>query len=214
MHWGVPEDLLRSLLPRQLTLDLYEGRAYVGLVPFAMEGVRPWWAPERLAFSFLETNVRTYVLHQGKPGVYFFSLDANSRLAVATARTVWGLPYYNATMSMGRSGDLVHYSSERHQQNASLDVRCRIGQPLGPSRPDTLDHFFLERYLLYVERAGQLHVGQVHHVPYPVQAATVESVSDGLVAAAGLPAVDSLPEYVHYAQGVDVEVFPLRRTDP
>jgi len=211
LHWEVPEAELRKLVPADLTIDLYDGRAYVGIVPFVMEGVRPWWSPQRLAFSFLETNVRTYVHYRGRPGVYFFSLDANSAVAVAAARRFWGLPYFNATMSLARSGKSVSYASRRRGGTAQLDVHYQIGSHLGPSEPGTMQHFFLERYLLMVERAGNLLVGQVHHAPYPAQAVAVDALSESLIAATGLPAPDSPPAFVHYAEGVDVEIFRLRQ---
>src|SRR5438105_4554153 len=91
LHWAVPTEILRSLVPAELALDLYDGVGYVGVVPFAMEAVRPRWCPQRLGFNFLETNVRTYVLANDKPGVFFFSLDASSRIAVLAARAGWGL---------------------------------------------------------------------------------------------------------------------------
>jgi len=210
LHWSVPVAALRPLVPRDLDLDLWDGQAYVGVVPFAMEGVRPAWCPERLAFQFLETNVRTYVSHRGRPGVYFFSLEAASRIAVWTARLVWGLPYYQAAMSMTRNNERVSYATRRRGSGASHRVEYRIGDWLGPAAPGTLEFYLLERYLLFVARRGRLDCGQVHHSPYPAQRATVEQVHDELVAAAGLPPVDRLPDWVHYAAGVDVEIFPLQ----
>ena len=108
LHWPVPINVLRLLVPAELELDLLDGVAYVGVVPFVMQGVRPRWWPQRGAFEFLETNVRTYVHHQGRPGVYFFSLDAASRLAVWAARRFWGLPYFHAEMRMTQTGDTWH----------------------------------------------------------------------------------------------------------
>src|SRR4051812_19949538 len=91
MHWPVPVDTMRAVVPRSFDLDLHDGTAYVGVVPFAMEGVRPRISPEFAALDFLETNVRTYVVRNGEPGVYFLSLEAGSRLAVATARAAFAL---------------------------------------------------------------------------------------------------------------------------
>jgi uncharacterized protein len=209
----VPAELVRPLVPARLDLDLWEGRALVGLVPFRMEGVRPWWLPGPLAQDFLETNVRTYVHRGGEgPGVYFFSLEAASWTAVRAARAGWGLPYFHADMALGREGEAYRYTSARRgDPRARLDVRYRVGAPLGPSEPGSLRHFLLERYLLYVESGGELSVGQVHHTPYPAHAATVEALEEGLVAAAGLPSPTVPPPLVHWSPGVDVEVFALRR---
>lgn len=209
MHWPVSVEVLRPLVPASLEIDTFEGRAYVGLVPFAMEGVRPRWAPEALAFDFLETNVRTYVHVDGRdPGVYFFSLDAASRIAVQVARVGWGLPYFYARMSLREDGETIHYGVERSGSAARLRVSYRVGDALGPSEPDGFQHFLVERYLLHLERGGRLLSGQVHHVPYPVHAATVLELEDSLVSSAGIPA-EGPPPIVHYSPGVDVELFTL-----
>ncbi|MBI2477653.1 MAG: DUF2071 domain-containing protein [Planctomycetia bacterium] len=209
MHWSVAVDALRQLVPSELELDLYEDEAYVGVVPFEMEGVRPWWWPEACSMSFLETNLRTYVVCNGQPGIYFFSLEATSRLAVFGARTGWGLPYYYGHASISRTNGVTEYETRRPGNGPRHSVRYRVGSDLGPSELGTLQHFFLERYLLFVERAGKIYSGQVHHVPYPAFDATVLEVHDELMAAAGLPAAVKLPEFAHFSPGVDVEVFPL-----
>jgi uncharacterized protein len=212
LHWTVPYETLRPLVLPALDLDVFEGRAYVGLVPFAMEGVRPRWSPNRIAFRFLETNVRTYVHVGGRdPGVYFFSLDAASRVAVAVARSRWGLPYFNARMRMERRDGSIDYHCTRVGPNgARLSVRYQVSDDLGAAEPGTLDHFLIERYLLFVKRRGHLWSGQVHHPPYPLRRASVTELHDELVAAAGLPQPKDPPARVHYSPGVDVEVFPLR----
>jgi uncharacterized protein len=211
MHWPVPVEALRSLVPDELDVDVHENEAYLGIVPFEMEGVRPWWWPKSCAMSFLELNLRTYVTCQGRPGIYFFSLEANSRLAVWGARAGWGLPYYYARASVKRTDDVVEYATRRPGGGPAHSARYRVGGELGPSEPGTLQHFFLERYLLFVERGGKLYSGQVHHEPYPAYDATVLEVQDELIAAAGFPAVTAPPAFAHFSPGVDVEVFPLAR---
>jgi uncharacterized protein YqjF (DUF2071 family) len=210
LHWPVPVEVLRPLVPAALELDLHEGVAFVGVVPFAMQDVRPRWWPAPLAFRFLETNVRTYVYRGDQPGVYFFSLDAASRMAVWAARRFWGLPYYYAAMSLQRQDDSVNYRLARHRSPAHHHVRYRVGPPLGPSQPGTLEFFLLERYLLFVQRRGTTYVGQVHHSPYPAQGAEVLEMEDGLLQAAGIDCADRWPAYAHYSPGVDVEIFGLR----
>jgi uncharacterized protein YqjF (DUF2071 family) len=207
LHWPVPTEVLRSLVPRELSLDLYDGVAYVGVVPFVMHELRPWWYPRSLAFRFLETNVRTYVLSGNKPGVYFFSLDANSRMAVLAARATWGLPYHYARMDVSRSGDEILYRARRAHTGANHQVRYQLGEFLGACQPATLEHFLLERYLLFVKHKERLCTGQVHHTPYPVQRAHVLEVRDELMAAAGFPVTSTFPALAHYSSGVDVEVF-------
>lgn len=216
LHWPVPVESLRPLVPDELSIDTWEGQAYVGVVPFVMKNVAPWWWPSMLAFSFLETNLRTYVHWQGRdPGVYFFSLDAASRLAVWAARVGWGLPYYYADMDIqslhDRHEELWRYQMCRRSGNKPvLSVEYTVGEALGPSQPDTFAYFLLERYLLYSVYRGKLWQGQVHHVPYPAYQATVHACREELVAAAGLPPTQGLPPIVHFSPGVDVEVFNIR----
>ncbi len=210
LHWEVDPAAVAAHLPPGLEVDRYEGRTFVGVVPFGMEEVRPRWVPKALAQDFLETNVRVYVHHRGRPGVYFLSLEAASLSAVLAARVTFGLPYFHARMSLVRTGDEVAYRSVRRAPSrASLDVRYRVGRPLPPSEPGSLAFFLLERYLLFAERGG-LRVGQVHHAPYPAHEAEVLALEESLVATAGLPRPPGPPPLVHYATGVDVEVFPLR----
>jgi uncharacterized protein YqjF (DUF2071 family) len=211
LHWPIPVDALRPLVPAPLTIDTFDGTAYIGLVPFRMLGVRPGWAHERVAFRFLETNVRTYVHLNGDPGVYFFSLEAASSIAVAVARLQFGLPYYWAHMRLRRSEGRLTYQTRRtiggHPRSA---VTFTPGDRLGVSRPGTLEHFLIERYVLHVERGGRLWRGQVHHAPYVVRSATVQALRDELIGAAGLPQPSGPPALVHYVRGVDVEIFQIQ----
>lgn len=211
VHWSFDPEVVRALVPRSLELDLWADRAWVGLVPFRMEATRTWWMPRALGMNFLETNLRTYVHHRGKPGVYFFSLEASSWLAVKAARWTWSLPYFHASMSARRCGDRVAYRSQRKRAPAAkVDVTYDVGAPLGPSEVGSLQHFLLERYHLFALRRGAVRRGQVHHPPYPARAASIVSLDEGLLAAAGLPG-DGRLETVHYSDGVEVEVFgPFR----
>ena len=215
LHWPVPVDEVRAVIPPELEPDLLDGVAFAGLVPFAMRGVRPAGCPRRLGFDFFETNVRLYVLHRGEPGVYFCSLDASSRIAVRIARWRWSLPYFDAEMSGGvAEGDAYRYRSRRRGgKDGSLDVRFRVGEELGPSRRGSAEFFLLERYLLFTRRRGKLYRGQVSHAPYPARRAEVDHLEEDLLEAAELTRPgDSPPSFVHFSPGVDVEIFPLRRT--
>lgn len=211
MHWSFPLQAVRPLVPPVLELDAWDGRVWVGVVPFAMQGVRPAWLPRPMALDFLETNVRTYVCCQGRPGVFFFSLEASSYLAVKAARWGWGLPYHHASMRLERDGDLLGYWSRRRRGGAQLQVRCRPGEMLGASAAGSFEHFLLERYLLFSVRGSRVYEGQVHHMPYPAQRAAIEELDGDLLAVAGLPGPPGAPEAVHFASGVDVEVFGPHR---
>lgn len=220
---------MRPLVPAALDIDTHEGRAFVGVVPFTMRDVRPLgWLPAIPGTAdFHETNVRTYVHRGGRdPGVWFFSLDAANRLAVWAARRFFHLPYFHADMTMevggegGRSdvggeGDRVRYASARRRGGAGIAVDYRIGAPLGPSEPGSLQHFLAERYLLYsVDRRGRMFRGRVYHTPYPLHAASVQSLDESLLGAAGItvpsgagPGAIRAPDL--YSPGVDVEIFGL-----
>jgi len=213
LHWPVPEAVLRPLVPRELAIDCYDGVAYVGLIPFAIEQARPNLGPLPLGLAFLETNVRTYVHVDGKdPGVYFFSLDAASRLAVAGARLGFGLPYYHARMQMRAHDGVVDYALRRLTgRRGDLALRYAVGAPLGPAVPGTLEHFLVERYLLHVRRRDGLWTTQVHHRPYPLYQARLLALRERLLPADGLPPAAGPPSLVHYASLVDVDVFAPRR---
>ena len=214
VHWSLPAEVVRPLVPATLELDLWEGRAWVGIVPFLMRDIRPAWLPRAFAMDFLETNVRTYVHHEGQPGVYFFSLEASSWLAVKAARLGWQLPYFHAEMSRHQQGETIAYRSLRRGTGEGLfEARYTPQESLGPSAPGTFAHFLLERYLLYVDKGGILYRGQVHHRPYPAHAVQVHALEEELLKAAGLPSPQGPPEVAHFSPGVEVEVFgpwPIR----
>ena len=211
LHWSADPIVLTQLLPPELELDLWEGQALVGIVPFSMHEVRPWLAPKVLGFNFLETNLRVYVTHQGEPGVYFFSLEAASRIAVYTARLGWSLPYYYAQMSQSERNGLVHYRSQRSSSSSpELEVQYKTGSAMEVADPTSIEFFLLERYLLFTKRKSKILRGQVYHTPYPIFQAKVSKVQQNLSDHIGLPLIDPKLRYVHYSPGVDVEIFPLR----
>src|SRR5687768_422375 len=170
MHWAVPAEALRPFIPASLKLDTFDGRAYVGIVPFRMSGVRARLLPPVPGTSaFPELNVRTYVTIGGKPGVWFFSLDAANKLAVRGARWLFHLAYFDATMRCTRGdaaeggGDWVNYQSTRTHRSApaaEFTARYRPTGSVFAARPGTLDYFLTERYCLYsADRAGRVHRG-------------------------------------------------------
>ena len=220
LHWEVPTESIQRLLPEGLEVDTFEGRAFVGLVPFTMRGVRPARLPAVRGLSdFHETNVRTYVHHRGRrPGVWFFSLDAANAVAVALGRRWFGLPYFLARMSLKAEeadGALrLSYASDRiypGPKPATTRVEAVVRSPVEPAKLGTLEYFLAERYLLYsTSRGGILATGRVHHSPYPLRTAEVIRLDESTVRAAGIDRPD-VPPLAHYASGVDVEVFGLER---
>ncbi|WP_434386747.1 YqjF family protein [Melittangium boletus] len=220
LHWSLPVDVVAPLLPKGLTLDTFDGRAWIGLVPFTMRGVRPRGLPAVGFLSdFHETNVRTYVHAGGKdPGVWFFSLEAANAIAVRLARAWFKLPYHYARMSLdlAPAGGSLAYRSERRwppPTPASCAVRCTPRGPAAASVPGSFQHFLVERYFLYSQAHGELFRGQVHHAPYQVREADVEGLEETLLAASGLPR-PAEPPLALFSEGVDVDVFRLRRVAP
>ncbi len=220
LHWDFAPQTVQNLLPAGLSVDTFENRAYVGLVPFRMEAVRPNWVPNlgrlgRFYDTFAELNVRTYVVRDGVPGVWFFSLDAASALATLAARAWFRLPYFKARMSshIGRDGATRYWS--KRLWPAPLPAICsatyRATGEVFHARPNTLEDFLAERYVLYSQRGPQLYRGRVHHAPYPLQNAELLHLRESCLAAAGYARPQNAP-HVLYSAGVDVEVWPLERT--
>ncbi len=204
VHYTFPLEHVRRLVPAELELDPWDDVAWLGVVPFRMQGIRPRFVP--FGIDFLELNVRTYVHYRGEPGIYFLSLEASSWLAVQAARHGWGLPYFHASMSSDRTGNRIDYHSRRHAGDAVAHYDFTFEEGAAPATAGTLDHFLLERYYLFTVDGGRVHKGHVHHTPYPVSAAALHTHSDSLLLAAGLPA-SGAPATLHYSAGVDVEVY-------
>ena len=144
-HWPIPVPGARARVPGSLDLDLFNGQAWIGVVPFRMSGIRPRHLPALPWISaFAELNVRTYVVRDGKPGVYFFSLDAANPVAVHIARRVFHLPYFDARMSLKYDGDWIEYRSIRTHRGAPAAEFCARYRPTGPvfrADPGSLEPF-------------------------------------------------------------------------
>lgn len=209
-HWPVDVAQLRALVPRTLPLDLFEGRAWAGIVPFRMTGVAPRGVPACPPISdFPELNVRTYVSVDGKPGVHFFSLDAGHRLAVAAARTAFGLPYFFAGMRVDREGDWIRYRSRRHGAGprALFEGRYRADGPARTPEPGSLDHFLTERYCLYtVDRRLRPVRLEIQHPPWQLQPAVLELQISTMAEAAGLT-LPTTPPLLHFSERQDMVAY-------
>ena len=225
LHWRVEPSVIQRTLPQGLTVDTFDGSAWVGVVPFYMRSVRPWWSPSVPGISnFLELNLRTYAVGpDGRPGVWFYSLDANQWLAVKVARALYRLPYFHAEMeatSRRERRDLpdgfVDYRSRR--RGTSGDQACRYRyrgvRAEREAEPGTLEFYLVERYLLFAARGGRLYSGRVWHTPYPVRDAEVAAGDDTLFALNRLARPSRPADHAVYSRGVEVEVFPLRAVSP
>jgi uncharacterized protein YqjF (DUF2071 family) len=217
-HWPVPARRLQALLPRGLTLDLFAGQAWLGVVPFRMTGIRRRRFPPLPGLSaFPELNVRTYVSADGKPGVWFLSLDAGNRLAVAVARRWYHLPYYHAHMDLRPVGDRILYASRRvHAGAASADFlgTYRPRDDPRPAARGTLEHWLTERYCLYAaDQEGSLYRAEIHHAPWPLQPAEAEIARNTLTEAHGVALPGTRP-LLHFARRLDVVIWPLAPVRP
>lgn len=209
LHWDFEPEAIRPLVPPPFDLHLHDGRAWVGIIPFRVEGLRPLGFP--VGLSFLETNVRTYVTLNGEPAIWFLSLDAESTAAVLGARVLYGLPYRRARMSRSRAGQVLEYAHERlGSRGGAFRVRCRIGDELGTAAPGSLESYLVERYRFQVVRAGWVWTTEVRHPPYGLRAAHVEEVDPGILSLDGVPAPSGGP-VACYSPGVDVELLATRR---
>ena len=219
-HWPVSPDVMRPLVPEELELDLFDGRAWVGVVPFRMSGVRLRFLPAVPGVgAFPELNVRTYARLGERAGVHFFSLDATSRVAVETARAWFRLPYYRARMRLEHEGTDVLYRSHRVDargpglRHAELTARYGPVGPPEPARPGTLEHFLTERYWLFTRaRSGELVVGPIHHAPWPLQPAEASIESNTMAAAAGIVLPEVEPHLL-FARFVNVRVWAPAAAD-
>lgn len=207
MHWPVRREMLRELVPKELELDTYHGTAYVGVTPFLLSDLRVRMLPPLPGVSrFLETNLRTYVNVGGKPGVFFFSLDAASRLAVAGARASFHLPYFFADMKSQRQAEWIRYRTSRRKESAELVVRYRPTGDAFLAAPGTIDHFLIERYALYVVHRGRVIRGDIHHRQWNLRpaAATIEVNTIPRAHHIELPAIDPL---LHYSARQDTLIW-------
>ena len=211
MHWRWEPAEIQRTLPNGLRVDTFGGTAWLGVVPFFMRGIRPAFFPAVPWLSnFLELNVRTYVTDAaGRPGVWFYSLDCNRMISVWTARTFFHLPYQHASMRGARSESNVHYFSRRRGAKEQSEFNYQRTAATGVAPPGSLEFFLVERYRLFASDRACVRSGRVHHHPYEISAAVVDSWSTDLFSLNGFAAPGRLPDHVVYSPGVSVEVYAL-----
>ena len=206
-HWPVSVESLARVVPPPFELDLFEGRAWIGVVPFVMTNVAPRGVPALPGLSsFPELNVRTYVRVGGRAGVYFFSLDAASVLAVRAARLLLHLPYYWAAMTVGRSAAGMHYRSRRRGHAAPHEFVATY-EPVGPvfnAEPGSLEYFLTERYCLYGrDHRARPYRLEIHHPPWPLQRAAALIERNSMVSIDGL-SLSAVAPFQHFAKRQDI----------
>ena len=213
-HWPVDVAAVRALVPAAFELDLFDGQAWLGVVPFHMTNVTPRFVPPLPWLSqFPELNVRTYVRVGDKAGVFFFSLDAANPVAVGAARTLLNLPYFTARMAVTADGGGIRYDSRREGgPQADFQAAYRgLGDPR-PPRPGTLEYFLTERYCLYAVKRGFPYRLEIHHPPWPLESAAAEISVNTMADAAGLRLPAAAP-LLHFAKRQDMVCWPPETLD-
>ena len=215
MHWPVPAEQLRPLIPNRLSIDTFDGSAWIGITPFTMWDVRPAFTPPLPVLSRShELNVRTYVHLEGIPGVWFFSLDANNALAALGARLAFHLPYFHARMALKRQGRNIFFTSSRtgrHGTPAEFDAAWTVGEKLPQSLPGSLEFFLTERYCLYSARGNYLYRARIFHNPWPLHGAQLSSCRSTMIESQGLPSVGGVPLLHQQGEPLRVEIWPRVR---
>lgn len=209
LHWAYEPAVVQRLLPAGLEVDLWDGAAWIGLVPFFMRVRTPAGHAAPWLSNFCETNVRTYVRdHQGRAGIWFLSLDAARLGAVAVARASYRLPYFWSSMRLDRDGRDMSYHCRRRlpgPRGTASDVRVRIGAAYQPGEPTGRDHFLTARWVLFSVTGRHRSFARAAHPPWLLYRASTLAVRDGLLTAAGLPPPEGEP-LAHYSPGVDVRI--------
>ena len=209
-HWPVAPATLRRLIPSVLALDTFDGNCWLAVTPFHMTEVGMRATPALPGISaFPELNVRTYVSFDGKPGVFFFSLDAGSRLASWVARLTYCLPYFYAHMRVSSDHGWITYESHRGK-HAAFRGKYRPASDVRIRNKGTLEHWLTERYCLYTVVGGQIYRGEIHHAPWPLQDAEARIEKNTMATAAGV-VLPSTPPLLHFAKRLAVLVWPLKK---
>ena len=215
IHWQVDPEQVQQSLPSGLTVDTFDGDAYLGVVPFMMTRVKvgrlpivPWIC------AFPETNVRTYVIDEaGDPGVWFYSLDAARMVPVLTARAIWHLNYRWSKMSIEKNNDKITYHGKRFAKpHAAYNFVGELVPEVEPAPAETgsLEFFLAERYLMFaVNRSGRLYSGRVWHTPYQLMTTQLSQCDQTLTDAAGFK-LDRTPDHVAFSPGVDTKIYSLQ----
>jgi uncharacterized protein YqjF (DUF2071 family) len=212
-HWDVEPSVVDAHLPPSVDVATHDGRAWLGIVPFEMTDIRPRCAPVGLSFG--EINLRTYVEHDGRKGVYFFNLDADDPVGVPLARWLFHLPYYRATVDVTRREDAVRFTSHRTHRGAPpahFDATYRPTGEVFEPESGSLAAFLVENYSFFTGTDGALYRGDIRHDPWPLQEGEVTIHSSTLFEANGFERPEESP-LVYYSAGCPVTAGAIRRVE-
>lgn len=213
LHWEYDVHEIQKTLPKGLYVDLYKGKAFLGVTPFFMKKVKLKKIPFFPGLSnFLQINVRTYVYDEaGVPGIWFYSLDANNRMVVETAKNLFNMPYFYSEMesSINPNGE-IKYRCQRGNAGQIAEFCYRSADEKVQIEDQSLEFFLIERYILYVNgEEGKLSKGRIYNKPYEIHKAVLSKWNDSLLVQDGFIPLKRDPEHVLFSSGVDVEIFPL-----
>ena len=221
-HWPIDPNQVAAMLPPGLVPDIFDGSAWIGLIPFQMShlrlpGILSGLTSALRVASFGEFNVRTYVRgSDGRTGVWFATLDADQLLAVVTARLAFGLHYRHATTRCSTTTETgcerLAWESVRRQDSARAALTVLADDVEPRVAASGLEHFLVERYALYSWWHGQLLRGTLSHAPWKVREARVIGVDDGTVTATGIRI--SGDPHVLVGEPVEVSIHPFTRVRP
>lgn len=208
LHWPIDPVLLRPHIPMRLEIDTFEGKAWIGVTPFAMTDVHLTAIPPIPGLSsLLELNVRTYVHLNGKPGVWFFSLDASKLLPALAARVLFMLPYYIAEMKfLQNAGEYQFFSKRSAGTAAEFEAGWKTGVRLRDPDVHSLAFFLVERYALYAGSSDNLTMARIYHHPWILEEVSALQHRSSMIAALSLPEPED-PPLAHFSKGVSVEVW-------
>ena len=215
MHWEVDINKLQPHIPDGLEIDTYDGKAFVGVVPFIMKNVRPrWFFPVPFISTFPEFNVRTYVKKDGIPGVFFLTLEAKSMITCSYATEAYGLPYNYAKGRVVSKDNTVSWQSRRKAGDMGLSGSTTISGPQSRAQQGSLEEFLFERYSLYTSKGGSIMRGYTHHEPWEFCSAEVMLTDNSLTKSFDFGIADhSTPDLTHYSDGVYVRTYSIEMSE-
>jgi uncharacterized protein YqjF (DUF2071 family) len=214
LNWPIDKRCLRALIPHELEIDQFGGSAWISIVPFTMWRIRPPFGPPIPGLStFHELNVRTYVSLKGEPGIWFFSLDAASMIAVWFARTFYQLPYFRASMNLSQKGETFDFTSQRIHRGAppaEIKLQWTAEEPLPKCHPGTLTWFLTERRRFYSYHRNRVHTASVTHESWPLRNATLHSFDSSMLAPLNILPPES-PPILYHCDNLPVEISRLKK---
>jgi uncharacterized protein len=213
LHWEIDKNILQKKLPSGFTLDLFEGKAYVSIVPLFMKKMEVTFVPFLTRLSFSQVNVRTYVTVNGEKGVYFLSLDANNHLAVLGGKIGFKSPYFYGKINYDHLQQKKVFLHERPITKIKFQASF---EPFGDSfytKPNTLENWLTDRSRFFTYSNVRIYYGDISHDKWKFQQVNATIQKNNLFLANHLPTPEHAP-LLHYCKSLAVKGYPLRKVAP